>query len=208
MSATKEGRKSHRERCADLFRSVIRSILVTLPRESIWLFMERVVVIPVIAGSRASGPLDTGLMPIWRGALERYERRSIRYVTIAKGARLGGTMLFGTCLVIEKFLRWPGPVGWLDPTGKTAKSVSRREITPFFEACAPLMELAIVGKQTWTVLEKFFTCGVFSMVGSGSINDMGGRQWELVEINEQDEPVAISHHVLLCWRAKLPVYRD
>lgn len=125
-------------------------------------------------------------MPIWRGLLEKYARPHVRYFTLVKAARVGGTLFFAICLIIEKVLRWPGPIGWVDPTGKTAKSVSRREIEPYFQACRPLMALAIVSKTTWTWAEKFFTNCLFSILGAGSINDFGGRQWELTLLNEQD----------------------
>lgn len=173
-------------KCARLFQRVLRSILTPLPRELIWQFLEKVVVVPLIVGSRASGQLDTGLMPIWRGLLEKYADRKVRFFTLAKAARIGGTLFFGICLIIEKILRWPGPILWVDPTGKTAKSVSRREITPYLEACAEVMAVAIVSKTTWAWAEKFFTNCILSILGAGSINDFGGRQAELALINEQD----------------------
>jgi phage terminase large subunit GpA-like protein len=173
-------------KAAALFRRVLQAALPPPPREAIWRFLEKVVVIPQIAGSRASGPIDTSVMPIWRGLLERYARPHVHYFTLAKGARVGGTLFFAICLIIEKILRWPGPIGWVDPTGKTAKSVSRREIEPYFQACAPVIKLAMLGKTTWTWAEKFFSNCLFSILGAGSINDFGGRQWELVIINEQD----------------------
>lgn len=177
-----------------MFRSVLRAILLPLPREKIWQFLEKVVFIPLIAGSKKPGPLDTSEMPIWRGLLEKYADPRTRYFTLAKAARIGGTLFFGISLIIEKILRWPGPIGWLDPTGKTAKSVSKREITPFLEACPEIFNqacpdaspLAIVSKSTWTWAEKFFKNCIFSLLSAGSINDLGGRQWELVIINEQD----------------------
>lgn len=169
-----------------LVRKVLRAVLPPPPKEVIWRFLEKNVIIPQIAGSRASGRLDTGLMPIWRGLLEKYSRRHVRYFTIAKAARIGGTLFFGICLIIEKVLRNPGPIGWVDPTGKTAKSVSRREITPYLEASKPIREVSIFGRETWTWAEKFFTNCLFSILGAGSINDFGGRQWELTILNEQD----------------------
>ena len=174
-------------KCAQLYFRIIGSLMHVPVREPLWRFLERVVVVPLIAGSRASGPLDTGLMPIWRGLLEKYDDPRVHYFTLAKAARIGGTLFFGICLVIEHILRSPGaPIGWLDPTGKTAKSVSRREIEPFLKACPAVMELAILGKTTWTVLEKFFTSCVFTILGAGTINDLGGRQFRKAIINEQD----------------------
>jgi hypothetical protein len=173
-------------RCRTLFRSVLRGIFVPRSRELIWLFLEKVIVVPQIAGSRAGGPLDTGRMPQWRGMLELYDNPRVHFFTMAKAARIGGTLFFGICIVINKILRRPGPIGWLDPTGKTAKSVSRREVEPYFHACPQLMALAIVSKTTWTTLEKIFVNCIFTMLGSGSINDLGGRQFEEAVINEQD----------------------
>lgn len=173
-------------KCGRLFRSVLSAIFVARPREVIWQFLEKVVIVPLIAGSRASGPLNTGIMPQWRGLLEKYDDPNVHFFTLAKSARIGGTLFFGICIIIEAVLKSRGPIGWLDPTGKTAKSVSRREIEPYLKECKPLMRLAIVSKTTWTTLEKMFTNCLFTMLGAGSINDLGGRQWARVIINEQD----------------------
>ena len=173
-------------KAAGLFRRVLSASLPPPAREVIWSFLEKVVVIPAIAGSRASGLLDTGIMPIWRGLLEKYAHPRVHYFTLAKAARVGGTLFFAICLIVEKILRWPGPIGWVDPTGRTAKSVSRREIEPYFRACPPLMAVAVVSRTTWTWSEKFFSNCLFTILGAGAINDFGGRQWELVILNEQD----------------------
>jgi phage terminase large subunit GpA-like protein len=178
--------ENYRDQCVALIRSVLRAVFVPRSREIIWRFLESVVVVPLISGSRAGGPLDTGRMPQWRGLLERYDDAHVHYVTIAKAARIGGTLFFGVCVVINKILRRPGPIGWLDPTRGTAKSLSRREIEPYLHACPGVMQLAIVSKTTWTTLEKMFVNCVFTMLGSGSINDLGGRQFEEAIINEQD----------------------
>src|SRR5688500_15826066 len=102
-------------RCASLFRAVLRAVFVPRSREIIWRFPEKVAVVPLISGSRAGGPLDTGRMPQWRGFLELYDDPEVHYFTIAKAARIGGTLFFGICLIINKVLRRPGPIGWLDP---------------------------------------------------------------------------------------------
>ena len=172
--------------CLKLFRAVFRAVFVPRARERLWQFLEKVVIVPAISGSRYSGPLDTSIMPQWRGLLELYEDPRVHYFTLAKSARIGGTLFFGICLVIESILRDPGPIGWLDPTRRSAQSLSRREIEPYLSACPSVMALAIVSKTTWTTLEKIFLNGIFTMLGAGSINDLGGRQWKKVIINEQD----------------------
>ncbi len=178
-------------KCLSLFRDICRAIFVPQPREVIWQFLEKVVVVPLIAGSRYSGPLDTRRMPVWRGFLELYDQPKVRYFTITKPTRVGGTIFFGICLVIAKVLRKPGPIGWLDPTNGTAAKLSRKELTPFLEACKPLMDLAVVSKTTWTTRLKMFLNCAFTMTGASAINELGGQQWELAIINEQDRMKAL-----------------
>jgi phage terminase large subunit GpA-like protein len=173
-------------KCYNLFVSLIRATLKPLPTQTIWEWIDRNVVVPLIVGSRYPGAIDTGHMPQWRGLLEKYADRRVHFFTLCKSARCGGTLFFGICLVLEKIARWPGPIGWMDPTAKTGKRVSRQEIEPYLLACEPVSTLAILSKTTWTVLEKIFKNCTFSIVGAGSMNDLGGRQWELVIINEQD----------------------
>lgn len=175
------GRKCHR-----LFLSLIRAVLKPLPTQKIWEWIDANVQVPLIVGSRYPGALDTSHMPQWRGLLEKYADRRVHFFTMCKSARIGGTLFFGICLVLEKIARWPGPIGWMDPTAKTGRRVSRQEIEPYLLACEPVSALAILSKTTWTVLEKIFKNCTFSIVGAGSMNDLGGRQWELVVINEQD----------------------
>ena len=83
-------------------------------------------------------------------------------------------------------IRWPGPILWIDPTRKTGIRVSRQEIEPYLKACKAVRAISIFTKTAWTALEKTLKTCVFSIVGAGSMNDLGGRQAELVIINEQD----------------------
>lgn len=155
--------------------------------EVIWRRMEKSIRVPTIVGSRAPGPLDTGIMPIWRGLLEKYDDPRIRYFTLCKAVRVGGTLMFGTAIVMDSVIHEPCPLLWLDPTGATAKNVSRKEIQPFFLACPETNRLRYKDRQRWTNREMSFQNCTFSMVGSGSVNDLGGRQAKKVIINEQDK---------------------
>jgi phage terminase large subunit GpA-like protein len=173
-------------RCVSFFTRSIRAFTMPAPRELIWQWLDKHVHVPAIVGSRSPGPLDTGLMPQWRGLLEKYADRRVHFFTLCKAARIGGTLFFGICLVLEKVARAPGPIIWLDPTRRTAIRVSRQEIEPYLQKCGPVFALARLGKTTWTVLEKMFRNCTFSLLGCGSINDLGGRQGELIILNEQD----------------------
>ncbi len=175
------GQKAYR-----LIVGLITATLRPLPVQLIWEWLDEHVVVPLIVGSRFPGQLDTAVMPQWRGLLEKYADRRVHYFTLCKSARVGGTLFFGICLVLEKIARWPGPILWIDPTRKTGVRVSRQEIEPYLRACAPVYGQAILSKTTWTALEKMFRSCTFSIVGAGSMNDLGGRQGELVIINEQD----------------------
>ena len=174
------------QKCHRLFVSLIQAALLPAPTLLIWQWLDQNVVVPMIVGSREHGPLDTGRMPQWRGLLEKYADRRCHFFTLCKSARVGGTLFFGICLVLEKIARWPGPIIWMDPTRKTAIRVSRAEIEPYMLECKPVRELCIFTKTFWTVLEKQLKNCLFSVIGAGSNNDMGGRQGELFVINEQD----------------------
>lgn len=173
-------------KCLRLFCTIIGGILTPLPEQPIWEWLDENIRVPLIVGSRLPGALDTAVMPQWRGLLEKYADRRTRFFTLCKSARVGGTLFFGICLVIEKIVRWPGPILWMDPTRKTAVRVSRQEITPYLKACKAVRKVSIFTKTMWTCLEKTFKTCVFSMVGAGSMNDLGGRQAEVVILNEQD----------------------
>lgn len=173
-------------KCYRLFSSLIVGVLTPLPVQAIWEWLDENIIVPQIVGSRLSGKLDTSVMPQWRGLLEKYADRRVHFFTLCKSARVGGTLFFGICLVIEKIIRWPGPILWIDPTRKTGARVSRQEIEPYLKACKAVRKVSIYTKTAWTCLEKTLKTCVFSVVGAGSMNDLGGRQAEEVIINEQD----------------------
>lgn len=180
-SAAAIGRK-----CLRIFSTLIRATLTPLPKQLIWEWLDENVIVPLIVGSRYPGALDTGIMPQWRGLLEKYADRRVHFFTLCKSARVGGTLFMGICLILEKIIRWPGPIVWLDPTRKTAVRVSRQEVQPYLIACAATDALRIPTKTHWTALEMIFKNCVLSLLGAGSTNDLGGRQAELFLINEQD----------------------
>lgn len=161
--------------------------MVPRTEENIWQFLERVVIVPNIVGSTDPGPLKTNRMPLWRGLLEKYADRRTRYFTLCKATRIGGTFLFGACLVIEKVLRWPGPIMWLGPTRKFVADTSRTDLQPYFSACLEIEEVRYKDKQRWTTLAMWFRACRLLLVGAGSVNDLAGKQGELAIIDEQDK---------------------
>lgn len=172
---------------ASFLRRACSSIFQIRPVRKVWEWIDQHVAIPVIVGSVNPGPLDTSLLPFWRGIYDLYWRRKTRFITIMASARVGKT-LFAICCVLHKIAIWPGPILWLDPTRKTAMRFSRGELQPHIAECPPCDQLANRTVKTWTTLEMQFVNNVsLGLIGSGSAAESAGRQGELLVINESDK---------------------
>lgn len=176
---------------AAIARRVCAATLAVRPVQKVWEWIDLHVVIPQVIGSLNPGPMDTSLMPFWRGIYDLYWQRKTHYLTICASARCGKT-LFAICCVLHKLAIWPNPVLWLDPTRKTAVSFSRAELQPHLIECAPVAERAIRDKTHWTTLMMHFLGSVLRLVGGGSPAELAGFQAELVVINESDK---VKHNV-------------
>jgi phage terminase large subunit GpA-like protein len=152
-----------------------------------WEWADENVIVPDVVGSPYPGPLNSGRLPMMRGLLERLELPRVRFFDLCKSARTGGSLFLGIIPVLHKIATRPGPILWLDPTGRTASRLSRQEIQPFIRACHPTNQLRIPTKRYWTTREMIFKTCTFGIVGAGSAADLGGRQGELIVINEQDK---------------------
>jgi len=167
-------------------RRVLASALQVRPTQRIWEWIDEHVIIPQIVGSANPGPLDTSRLPFWRGIYDLYWDKHVHHLTICASARIGKT-LFAICCLLHKIDIWPGPILWVDPTGKTAKRFSRSELQPHILECRPVAAKAIIDKVHWTALFMHFTGMILRLVGGGSAADLGGFQAELVIINESDK---------------------
>lgn len=173
-------------RFSDIAKRVCGSALQVRPVQKMWEWIDEHVVIPQVIGSLNPGPLDTSLMPFWRGIYDLYWDKRTHKITICASARVGKT-LFCICAVLHKIAVWAGPILWVDPTGKTARYFSRTEMQPHLLECAPVAEKAIIDKVHWTTLMMHFVGMVFRLVGGGSAADLGGFQAELIILNESDK---------------------
>jgi hypothetical protein len=176
-----------RAKVIGLFRGVIGPLLAPKPRQKLWEWIDENVIVPDIVGSPFPGPLNSGRLPMWRGLLDRLELRRVRFFNLCKSARTGGSLFLGICPVLEKIARRPGPILWLDPTTKTARRLSRQEIQPFIRACKATNALRIRSRKAWTTLEMIFKTCTLGITGAGSNADLGGRQGELIVVNEKDK---------------------
>jgi len=173
-------------RLTDALRGVIQTVLQPRPVQRMWEWVDEHVVIPLIVGSLFPGALNTKRTPHLRGLFDLYWHRKTRFFTLAKSARVGGT-LFSICCVLHKIGVWPGPILWVDPTRKTARRFSRAELQPHVLVCKPAAAQVIMDKKHWTTLEMILRVCTLGIVGAGSASELGGRQAEMVVINEGDK---------------------
>lgn len=171
---------------ADIIRRCISAALKPRPVQRVWEWIDRHVIIPMIVGSTNPGPLDTALVPPMRGLYELYWQRRVHFFTLAKSARVGGT-LFCICCLLHKIAHWPGPCLWVDPTRKTALRFARGEMQPHILQCPPVADQAVISRTTWTTLEMTFRACTLGIVGAGSAAELAGRQAEFLVLNERDK---------------------
>jgi hypothetical protein len=178
--------RSKLARFSDIARRVCAATMQARPTEKIWEWIDAHVVIPQVIGSLNPGPLDTSLMPFWRGIYERYWCKKVHYITLCCSARVGKT-LFSICCVMHKIAVWPGPILWVDPTRKTAMTFSRTEFQAHLLECKPVAKKAILDRIHWTTLLMHFVGMVLRIVGGGSAAELAGFQAELIVLNESDK---------------------
>lgn len=143
--------------------------------------------IPPVTGSLEPGPLDTSRVPPMEGLYDLLFQKRVHYFTLAKSARVGGT-LFAICTILHEIENEPGPILWVDPSRSSARQLFRRELEPFFLACRPVRKQAILDKEHWTASQCFFRGGSFvRMSGAGSANELAGFQARVIVINEGDK---------------------
>lgn len=153
------------------------------PVMKVWEWVDKHVIVPLIVGSPYPGLMDTGRNPPMRDLFDLYWNPRIHSFTLCKSARVGGT-LFAICCVLHKIATWPGPILWVDPTRKTGGRFSRAELQPYLLECEATRKKALVNKEMWTTLEMYFKDCSLGIVGTGSPAELGGRQAELLVLNE------------------------
>lgn len=157
------------------------------PKLTTWEWLDGNVHIPAVTGSSEPGPLDTSRVPPMRGLYDLLAARKTHFFTLAKSARVGGT-LFAICTLLHKIGTSGGPILWVDPSRASARQLFRRELEPFLLACPPVAAQAITDKQHWTASQVFFRGGSFvKIAGAGSPNELAGFQAEFIVINEGDK---------------------
>lgn len=174
------------DRVSSFLTRLIRAAVKPRPLEIFWQWLDRTVRVPLITGSRFPGALDTGLMPPVRGLYEKYANPRVHFFTFIKSARVGGT-LFCICLILEKIGRWPGPILYMAPTARMLSRFSQTELQPHMQECPPVAEVIIPSKTHWTRTEMILKVCTVGLVSAGSVNQLAGRQGELVIIDEADK---------------------
>ena len=83
------------------------------------------VVIPDITGAVEPGPWDTSRVPPMEGLFDLVSQRHVHFFTLAKSARVGGT-LFCFGYLLHKIANNPGPILWVDASNMPARQLFRR----------------------------------------------------------------------------------
>jgi len=143
--------------------------------------------IPSVTGALEPGPLDTSRFAPVEGLHDLLNQRHCHFFTLAKSARVGGT-LFAVCTILYEIENDPGPILWVDPSRSSARQFFRRELEPFLLACKPIAQQALRDKEHWTASQLFFRGGSFIRIaGAGSPNELAGFQARVIVINEGDK---------------------
>jgi hypothetical protein len=176
------------EKAADAARRAIRLALAPRERKTVSQWYADNIVIPLSVGSTRPGPLNMEFMPQWKPLIEVAYRSRVRQFDLCKGARIGGTLMFGIGPMLYNLAETRMPALWVDPTRKTAVRFSRQELQPHIRECPATNRMRIPTRTHWTTLEMLFQGGgSLGVVGAGSVSDLGGRQAGAIIINEQDK---------------------
>ena len=145
------------------------------------------VVIPDGVGAVEPGPMDTSRVPPLEGLYDLLEQRHVHFFTLAKSARVGGT-LFCIAYLIYRLVTQPGPKMWIDPSRSSMRQLWRRELEAYLLACEKLKALAILDREKWNPSQAFFRSGAFvKMAGAGSPAEVAGFNSQDGVINEGDK---------------------
>ncbi len=166
-------------------RNLVRATLRPRPRMRFWEWADKHVVIPEECGGPQPGPLRTARFPIWRGLFDLAQQPHVHFVALCASVRVGKT-LFSIVIMLYWLAERVGSLVWLDPSGQSAKKVSKSELQPFIGKCKPVWQLAILGKTAFQILWKTFRGKVLRIVGSGAEADMHGFNAEFAALNELD----------------------
>ncbi len=164
---------------------MLRATFRPRPRMSFWEWADKHVVIPDECGGPMPGQLHTSRFPVMRGLFDLAQQPHVHFFSFCASVRVGKTLLSIVIMLYWLACRL-GSVVWLDPSGASAKKVSKSELQPFIEKCAAVWQNAVLGKTTWQLLWKTFRGKILRIVGSGAEADMHGFNAELAILNELD----------------------
>jgi len=114
----------------DELDEIRRTCFTPKKEQRIWEWIEENCKLPPESGAKLNGPINTGVTNYTRGFYEAYANNSVRFITLAKSAQVGGTMILKTwCYRIENKL---GLGLYVTANEKMAKQFNDRELEPHF----------------------------------------------------------------------------
>jgi phage terminase large subunit GpA-like protein len=131
--------------------------------------------------------------PYMKGIMEALDDPEVREVTLMSGAQIGKSEL-GNNFVLYMISEEPGPILFLLPTLTLAQAYSRQRITPMIRDNPSVRhKFASFGKKRTlgdSVLEKSFSGGSLTLVGSNSPAQLCSRPIKVTIVDEIDRMVA------------------
>jgi len=155
--------------------------------QKVWEWIEENCELPPESGAKLRGPIDTGVVAYTRGIYEAYADNSIRFLTLAKSAQVGGTTVLKN-LALWDVAHQPSPGIYYTATEKLAIRFNDRELEPHFRYCKQVQNLAIRKRGEWSKLEKLFANGAtIKLNGSNSPAALGAVPAMHVKMDEVDK---------------------
>jgi len=159
----------------------------TRKEQKAWEWIEENCELPPESGAKLKGPIDTSVTAYTRGIYDAYADNSVRFLTLAKSAQVGGTLVLKN-LVLWDIANNPGPGLYVTANVKLAGHFNDRELEPHFRHCREVERLANRKRGEWSKLEKIFSNGAtLGLIGSNSPSNLGYRPVMNLKMDEVDK---------------------
>jgi phage terminase large subunit GpA-like protein len=124
------------DRIQETLDNVVLRFYQPRKKMKVWEWIDQNCELPPESGAKLKGKFRTSITPYTRGIYEAYGDHTVRFITLAKSAQVGGTTILKN-LVLWDIENKPGPSLYVTANEKMAKRFNDRELEPHFHI-APL----------------------------------------------------------------------
>lgn len=162
-----------------------RDALRPPPRTGVVAWAERNIVLSERITAKP-GPFRTVDTPYIREVLEAFADREVESITLCFGPQTGKTT--GVKMMAAYAIDYdPGPMLWVLPSAKFAKSFSRGHLLPLLQDCGVLRQHLSGDKADLSVMEVRFDRCTLNLEGAGSPANMASRPVRYLFLDEVDK---------------------